>query len=55
MHVCFAYVDKVKGQGAMRVFPGVAVHNGKPFYTAGPWFTGLLDAESITGRVEWRR
>lgn len=38
-----AYVDKVKKQGARRLFPGFAVHKGNPYARAGEWFSDFLE------------
>jgi integrase len=37
-----AYIDKVKGLGAKRLFPGFGVNKGNPFYRAGSWFSEFL-------------
>lgn len=37
------YVDKVKLQGARRLFPGFAVHKGNPAARAVAWFSDFLE------------
>lgn len=36
------YVDKVKEQGARRLFPGFGMHKGNPAARAGAWFSDFL-------------
>ncbi|WP_052162834.1 DUF6538 domain-containing protein [Aquabacterium sp. NJ1] len=37
------YVNKVRKQGARRLFPGFAVHKGNPYARAGDWFSDFLE------------